>query len=70
MRESKLSRFGDALFGAFFLAVAVAIVVLVWDSSPVGSTVAGLGIGFLGAEAIFSAFRGRRSLLSRIGPLP
>ena len=70
MSENKTSRVGDALFGAFFVALAAAILVLAWSSSPVGAAIAALVLGFLGAEAIFSAVRGRRSLLSRIGPLP
>ena len=55
MPQSKASRVGDAIFGAFFLALAVAIFVLAWDTSPVGAIVASLVLGFLGAEGIFSA---------------
>ena len=70
MSESKASRVADALFGTFFLALAAAVLVLAWHSSPIGSVIAALVLGFLGAEAIVSAVRCRRSLLSRIGPLP
>jgi len=31
---------------------------------------AAVAVGGLGLEAIYSAIRGRRSLISRIGPLP
>jgi Flp pilus assembly protein TadB len=70
MSESKAGRVTDALFGTFILALAVAVLVLAWHSSPIAAAIAALVLGFLGVEAIVSAVRCRRSLLSRIGPLP
>jgi hypothetical protein len=70
MPQNKAGRVGDAIFGTFFLALAVASLVLAWNTSPIGAVAASLVLGFLGAEAILSAFLGRRSLMSRIGPLP
>ncbi len=57
-----------AVFGAVLVGAAMAIPAL---SEPTfRSLAAALIIGFLGVEAIVSAYRGRLSLLSRIGPLP
>jgi len=63
-------RAGNLAIGLLFVGVAVAIVRLADPASPVGSLLAALVIGGLGVDALFSAARGRRSLLSRLGPLP
>ena len=69
---SKLSsnRTVTAIFGVFFVVLAFLILATAWESAPIGAAIAALVVGFLGAEAIVSAARGRSSLLSRIGPLP
>ncbi len=70
MNETGGSRKADAIVGALFLAVGVAILPAAWPSTPLGAVTAAALVGGLGLEAIIAALRGRRSLLSRIGPLP
>lgn len=59
-------RTGDVVFGIFFLALSATIAVLGdgWAYLAAAALVA------LGVEAIISGARGKRSWLSRIGPLP
>lgn len=65
------SRFVSAAFGLLFVAVAVVVFFLAPVAPyPVGATIAGVVIGALGLEALVAALRNRRSLASRIGPLP
>lgn len=64
------SRKADAAFGIFFLALVPIILVVAWEDTPVGALVVAAVVGLLGVDAIFSAVRNRRSLVSRIGPLP
>jgi hypothetical protein len=59
-----------AAFGLFFMGIAVAIVLLAVDANPLGASAAALLIGGLGVDALLAAIRDRRSILSRIGPLP
>ena len=59
-----------ALIGALFVGIAVAIVVTARHDWSAGPVLAAIVIGGLGVEALFSAARSRRCLLSRIGPLP
>ena len=54
-------------FGVFFLSMA-AVIFFYADGGLV--YLAAILVGGLGAEVLYSAIRGRRSLLSRIGPLP
>lgn len=54
--------------GIFFVILGVLIVVTA--ENGVLSYLAAFVVGGLGAEEIYSSVRGRRSLLSRIGPLP
>ena len=63
-------RIVTAIFGVFFVALALLILATAWESAPVGAFIVALVVSFLGAEAIVSAVRDRSSLLSRIGPLP
>jgi len=70
MPKEKFSRAVTAIFGVFFVVLALLILVAAWESTPTGAAIASLVVGFLGAEAILSAVRDRASLLSRIGPLP
>lgn len=60
----------DAAFGVFFIALAIVIVIATWETGGVAALVVALIVGLLGVEALFSAARGKRSLISRIGPLP
>jgi hypothetical protein len=64
------SRWVDAGFGVFFIGLAVAVVV--YADVPMGAdawAVAGI-LALLGVDAVLAGLAGRRSLLSRIGPLP
>jgi hypothetical protein len=55
-------------FGLLLVAVAVAIVFLSDAGWP--AYLAAAAIGGLGAEAVYSAARRRRALVSRLGPMP
>ncbi len=68
--ESQGSRIVTACMGALFVALAIAIVVVVDRPTSPGALVAASIIASLGIDALLSAVRGKRSLLSRIGPLP
>ena len=66
--QSTVYRCITAAFGLLFLAVAVVIVVI--SELSLGVLVAIGLVGGLGADALISAMRGKRAMLSRIGPLP
>jgi hypothetical protein len=59
-----------AFFGLFFLALAIAVLLLSTPATRTGSVFVALIIGILGLDELVSLYRRRRSLLSRIGPLP
>lgn len=59
-----------ATFGALFVGIAIAIVLSTWHEWSPGNVLAAIVVGGLGFEALYSAARRRRCLLSRIGPLP
>ena len=54
--------------GLLLTALGAWIAFNVADDWP--AYLAAVAVGGLGLEAIYSAIRGRRSLISRIGPLP
>jgi hypothetical protein len=64
------SRIVTGCIGALFVALAIAIVAVVERPMGPGALIAALVIGLLGIDALINAVRNRRSLLSRIGPLP
>jgi len=64
------NRIVTAAFGVLFVAVAIAILLTVDRSMLIGAVIAAVVVGGLGIDALISAARGRRSLMSRIGPLP
>jgi peptidoglycan/LPS O-acetylase OafA/YrhL len=66
----KVERWIAAAIGALFIAIAVFLLVSSPDTPGWGTLLAGAVIGGLGLEAVVSAARNRRCLLSRIGPLP
>ena len=68
--RSKRHRVITAGFGVLFIVLAVAIVV--WSNPPMhlGAVLTALVIAALGLDALISAIRNKRSLLSRVGPLP
>ena len=69
-QRSKTARVVTAVFGAFLILLALAILLLVDRSMIVGGIVAALVLGFLGVDACVSAVRDRPALVQRIGPLP
>ena len=66
--RSSTYRLVTAAFGLFFTFIAIGI--LIASEFTLGPVVAAAIIGFLGIDAIVSAYRKTSSLLSRIGPLP
>lgn len=68
--RSKTYRLITVGVGALFVAIAVAIAVLTDISTQPGALLAAVIIGVLGFDALLGAIRNKRSLLSRIGPLP
>ncbi len=67
-KGSLAHRLITAAFGAVFTISAIALFLL--SERTIVPLLAAAGLGLLGADAIVSAYRGTRSLLSRIGPLP
>lgn len=70
MSEPRVSRAADAIIGTVFVLVGVTILLVAWQSTPLGAAIAATLVGGLGIEAIVSAVRSKGSLISRIGPLP
>lgn len=68
--STKPRRFVSALFGAFFVALALVTVVTADASTRVPAIAVAVVVGGLGLDLIISALRGKRSMLSRLGPLP
>jgi hypothetical protein len=70
MQNNKVpGRIVTLMIGLLFCCGAIAIVLAVTPLS-VSALLAAIVIGALGIEALLAARGGRRSLLSRIGPLP
>ena len=69
-RRSKAHRIIGVLFGLFFVAVALLVVAASESSTRMAAIAIGIVLAGLGLDLIRSSLRGRRSLLSRIGPLP
>jgi len=61
------SKVVEIAFGVFFCSLS-AVIFFCSDNGP--AYLVAFFVGGLGAEVLYSAIRGRRSLLSRIGPLP
>lgn len=64
------ARWVTAAFGVLFIGLAVAIVAWPSIETSIGPITIAVLLGGLGVDAVHSAARDRRSLLSRIGPLP
>lgn len=62
------NRYITAALGCLFVGLAIAIVLVSDRGWP--AYLAAVAVGALGVDAIHGAIRGRRCLLSRIGPLP
>jgi thiol:disulfide interchange protein len=68
--ESVASRVVTGLFGFLLVALAVLTIVTSGEETRAGALLVALVLGALGVDAVISAARDRRSLVSRIGPLP
>jgi hypothetical protein len=68
--STKARRIVGALFGIFFVVIALVILFTSNASNRVGAIAAAVVIGGLGLDLVASSIRGKRSLLARIGPLP
>ena len=63
-------RWVTAMVGLLFVSIAIAIVCSFNADLSLGALAAAAIIGGLGIDALLSAARKRRSIVSRIGPLP
>lgn len=70
LHSSRTHRRVTAAFGIFLMAVALLIVAVSEPSNRLPGLLVALVLAALGVDALLSALRGRRSLVSRIGPLP
>ena len=70
MTSTKTRRLIGILFGVFFVVLAVLIIATSDPHTRVAAIAVSIVIGGLGLDLIFSILRRKRSLLSRIGPLP
>lgn len=68
--DSPWMRVGNLVIGLLMTGVAIAITLVMDPGHSIGALLAALALGGLGIDALVSAARSRRSLLSRIGPLP
>jgi hypothetical protein len=68
--RSPASRWVDAGFGLFLVVLAVVMLFAVEPQARAGAALVALVMIGLGIDGIVAAAGGRRSLLSRIGPLP
>lgn len=66
--ESATYRIVTCAFGVLFVALAITAYVV--SDQTLGAAIAAFVLGGLGLDAIVSAYRARKSLLARIGPLP
>jgi hypothetical protein len=65
-----MRRLIGTLFGSVFVGLAVLIIATSRSSAGVPAVAGALVIGGLGLDLIVSVLRRKKSLLSRIGPLP
>jgi hypothetical protein len=70
VQRSKTARIVTAVFGVFFIVLAIGILLAVEEPIGVGALLAALVVGLLGVDACVRAARNKRSLVERIGPLP
>jgi len=68
--SKRSGRWVTAAFGLLFVGIAMAIVYTSASDYPIGALFTAAVIGLLGLDALIIAARNRRSILSRIGPLP
>lgn len=70
MDGSRGHRTVTTLFGFFLIVMAIATLLVADASTRLGSIVVAAVLAVLGVDAVISAARDTRSLVSRIGPLP
>jgi uncharacterized membrane protein YqjE len=63
-------RMATTLFGIFLVAMAILTLLVADRSTRLGSIAVAAVLAVLGVDAVVSAARNTRSLVSRIGPLP
>ena len=63
-------RWVTGAIGILFAGIAAAIVYSSAADHPFGAFASAAVVGWLGVDALLSAARNRRSILSRIGPFP
>ena len=68
--RSRSFRWVTAVIGLLFLVLAVVILFAADSNRQLGAVLAAVTVGGLGGDALVSAVRNRRSILSRLGPLP
>jgi hypothetical protein len=69
-QHSRLDRIVTSAFGLLLLGLAIAIILLTEGGMSTGPLLVSAVLAALGLDALISVARNRRSLLSRIGPLP
>jgi len=69
MNEKKKMRWATSLIGILFLSCGL-WVIHDSDATHVSALVAGIVLVILGGESLYSAIKGRDSILSKLGPLP
>jgi uncharacterized membrane protein HdeD (DUF308 family) len=70
LEETRSNRLVSAGFGVLLLMIAAFVLTSADVATGIGSTLLAVVLGLLGVDALISAARKRRSLMSRIGPLP
>ncbi|MGG6239493.1 hypothetical protein ACQ4N7_12770 [Nodosilinea sp. AN01ver1] len=68
--RSRSYRWITATFGLVFVLLAIAILATADSNRKLGSALVAIIVGGLGGDAMVSAARNGRSILSRLGPLP
>jgi hypothetical protein len=68
--RNNCERWVSGAVGLLFIGIAIAIVYLSAADHPLAALATAAVVGWLGVDALFSAARNRRSMISRIGPLP
>ncbi len=68
--RSRSDRIVGSILGILFVVLAIVMLVSSNQSNLIGSLLAVFVVGGIGIDALINATRNKRSLLSRIGPLP
>jgi hypothetical protein len=68
-RMHKGERIFSAVFGLFLLSIALYVLVL-GETPAAWRFIGGAVLAVLGANMLYASYTGKRSWLSRVGPLP